>query len=405
MPDTSINYTVDQDRVRWPGSGSLIITGSGATPFGFFDADVSFQTEAPQAAVWAARRLGYGIMDVEMIDLTFYACFEEAILEYGAQVNQFNIRNNISLLQGQDSTIDVTQKNVQGAGLPYFIRLSQAYGTEFGVGGFVDWKKGSIQLRAGIQTYDLQELWGNVEEGGARIEVRRIFHNMPPASARIYDPFSMTGMSYSNVLNEMGFAGYSPATQFLMTPIFEDLLRMQAIEFNDLVRKSGYSFELINNKLKIFPIPKGDLTLWFEYLINYERDSQIFESGSYYQVSGSSSYKEVGDYSNAPYNIILYNNINSVGKQWVRKYFLALCKEVLGAIRQKYQTIPIPGAEVTLDGGELRSEAQAEKTDLITQLRENLEATGRRSQMEMMSEQAKQLQESLKGVPLGIYIG
>ena len=182
---------------------------------------------------------------------------------------------------------------------------------------------------------------------------------------------------------------------------------MQAIEFNDLVRKSAYSFELVNNKLKVFPVPTIDMTLWFEYLVNSERDAQVFNTGSYYQISGSSSssFKEIGDYSNVPYNIIQYQNINSVGRQWIRKYFLALCKEVLGAIRQKYQTIPIPGAEVTLDGGELRQEAQAEKTDLITQLRENLDATGRKAQMEMLAAQAQQLNDSLKLVPLGIYIG
>lgn len=405
MADTSINYTVDQDRVRWPGSGSAITTGS--TPFGFFNLDPQFASDAPASAVWAARRLGYPIQDVEMLDVNFYACFEEAVLEYSAQVNQFNIRNNIGVLQGSNANVNLTQTNVAGSGLPYMIKLSQGYGTEFGVGGLVDWKSGSIDITKGQQTYDLQALFGNVAENNNRIEIRRIFHQAPPASARIYDPFSMTGMSYSNVLNEMGFAGYSPATQFLMTPIFEDLLRMQAIEFNDLVRKSAWSFELVNNKIKLFPIPTYNFKLHFQYLVGNERDSQgINPSGSYYNASGSAvSSTTIGDYSNVPYEIIPYASINSVGKQWIRKYFLALCKEVLGSIRQKYQTIPIPGAEVTLDGGELRQEAATEKTDLITQLRENLEASGRKAQMEMRAEEARQLQETLQKIPLGIYIG
>jgi len=408
MADTSINYTVDQDRVRWPGSGSAIAPGSGSTPFGFYDGDVVFQLDAPNAAKWAATRLGYPITDIEMIDKNFYACFEEACFEYSAQVNQFNIRNNIGVLQGTSANVNLTQTNVAASGLPQLIKIAQGYGTEFGVGGNVDWKKGYIDVQAKQQTYDLQALWANVSESFDRIEIRRIFHEMPPAAARIYDPFSMTGMSYSNVLNEMGFAGYSPATQFLMTPIFEDLLRMQAIEFNDLVRKSGWSFELVNNKLKLFPIPTYDFRMYFEYLLVKERDSQgIYNSGSFY-VSGSNtvvSSSVIGDYSNVPYNNIPYSTINSVGKQWIRKYFLALCKEVLGSIRQKYQTIPIPGAEVTLDGGELRQEASAEKETLITQLRENLEATGRKAQMELREAEAQQLQATLQKVPMGIYIG
>lgn len=405
MADTSIVYNVDSDRVRWPGSGSAIVTGS--TPFGFYDTDNQFVIDAPNSAKWAATRLGYPITDIEMVDTNFYACFEEACFEYSAQVNQFNIRNNIGVLQGSSANVNLTQTNVAGSGLPQLIKLAQGYGTEFGVGGNVDWKKGYVDVVAGQQSYDLQALWGNVSESFDRIEIRRIFHEMPPAAARIYDPFSMTGMSYSNVLNEMGFAGYSPATQFLMTPIFEDLLRMQAIEFNDLVRKSGYGFELVNNKVKIFPIPTYGYRMYFEYLLAKDRDSQgIYNSGSFYNASGSFvGSNTIGDYSNVPYNNIPYSGINSVGKQWIRKYFLALCKEVLGSIRQKYQTIPIPGAEVTLDGGELRQEAAAEKEQLMTQLRENLEATGRKAQMELREAEAQQLNSALQKVPLGIYIG
>lgn len=405
MPNTSVNYTVDQDKVRWPGSGSAIAVGAGNTPFGYFDGDAQFQLDAPKSAVQAAFHLGYPSVVIEMRDYNFYAYFEEAILEYIAQVNQFNIRNNISLLQGLPTNINVTQRNIQGAGVPFLLEISKQYGTETGTGGTVDWKRGAVSASHGVQTYDLQKLWGDVFESGSRIEVKRIFHSAPPASARIYDPFSMTGMSYSNVLNEMGFAGYSPATQFLMTPIFEDLLRMQAIEFNDLVRKSAYSFELVNNKLRLFPIPTYDQMVYFEYVIKSERDGQVFTSGSAYTTGSNGTSNEIGDYSNVPYNIIPYANINEVGKQWIRKYFLALCKEVLGAIRQKYQTIPIPGGEVSLDGGELRQEAAAEKTDLITQLRENLEAVGRKAQMENQAAQAQQLQESMAKIPLLIYVG
>jgi hypothetical protein len=147
--------------------------------------------------------------------------------------------------------------------------------------------------------------------------------------------------------------------------------------------------------------------MYFEYLLVKDRDSQgIYNSGSYYNLSGSYVGSDViGDYSNVPYNVIPYSGINSVGKQWIRKYFLALCKELLGSIRQKYSTIPIPGAEVTLDGAELRQEASSEKEALITQLRENLEATGRKAQMELREAEAQQMQAVLQRVPMGIYIG
>jgi hypothetical protein len=407
----------DQDKVRYAGSASFT-PNSGLTPFGYFDNDPHFQTSVVAATQWAAKCMGYPIVDIELVEDNFFSRFEEAVLEYGSQVNQFNIRNNMYLLQGQPIGTSVTQKNIQGSGIVYQSALAQDYGTVSGVGGNVDWKRGSFTTVTGSdgkykQLYDLQSIWGNTIESGSRIEIMRVFHNMPPASARIYDPFSMTGMSYSNILNEMGFAGYSPATQFLMTPIFEDLLRMQAIEFNDTVRKSSYSFELVNNKLRVFPTPNRELTIYFDYIVKSDQIKNIyFPAGSenltssaanYY--SGSKGSGVVGDYSNAPYDIIPYIDINSVGRQWINKYFLALCKEMLGGIRQKYQTVNIPGAELTLDGAELRQEAATEKTELINQLRENLEATGRSAQMEKQAQQAEQLQQTLKTAPLMIYIG
>jgi len=404
-----MSANLDQDRIRWPGSGSAVNTGS--IPFGFYldeptpaslTASVGyFEYDCEKSAEWAAKRLGYPIIDIEMIDVNFYACFEEAVNEYGAQVNQFNIRNNLLNLQGL-STADnpnITGKNVTGTGLPYIIQLSKGYGSEVGVGGYVEIKKAPVQLSASVQTYDLQKIIGEDIESGSRVEIRRVFHYPPPAFARIYDPFSMTGMSYSNVLNEMGFAGYSPATQFLMTPIFEDLLRGQAIEFNDMVRKSAYSFEVANNKLKIFPIPTHDHKIHIEYVVEKDKlsNASTFSSGSNYDV--------VSDYSNVPYQNVTYFKLNAVGKQWVKKYYLALCKELLGAIRQKYSTVPIPGGEVTLDGAELRSEASTEKEALIAQLRENLEATSRKAQMEAKADETEKMTSIMKTVPLLIYIG
>ena len=288
---------------------------------------------------------------------------------------------------------------IQGSPVPYAVGLSKAYGTEVGVGGNVDWKRGYITTVNGEQNYDLQSLWGDVSESFNRIEVHRIFHYRAPAFARIYDPFSMTGMSYSNILNEMGFGSYSPAVQFLMTPIFEDLLRGQAIEFNDEIRKSGYSFEIVNNKLRLFPVPQDSFKVYFEYIA-----SQDYYSGSL-SAAGTGSASVVTDYSNVPYMNPVYMNINDVGKQWIRKYFLALCKELLGAIRQKYQTIPIPGGDVTLDGAELRSEAQTEKEALVTQLKDSLEAAGKKAQMENMAAQAEQLNDTLRRIPMFIYVG
>jgi hypothetical protein len=76
----------------YPGSSSFF---PGQTPFGIYDDDYTFQEDAPKMALWCARRLGFPIQNVELQDENFYACFEEAVSEYSAQVNQFNIRNDL----------------------------------------------------------------------------------------------------------------------------------------------------------------------------------------------------------------------------------------------------------------------------------------------------------------------
>ena len=156
----------------WPGSGSAV---SGSTPFGLYDNDSEFQTEAPKFATWCARRLGYPIMSVELQDVQFYACLEESITEYSAQVNQFNIVDNLLTLKGQPTGSNFTHKNVTPT-LGRQVRLAEQYGTEAGVGGSVDIKKGSINVVSGSQEYDLNTLFANVSESGADIEIKRVYY-------------------------------------------------------------------------------------------------------------------------------------------------------------------------------------------------------------------------------------
>tara|TARA_B100000678_G_scaffold250030_1_gene224654 strand:- start:3 stop:608 length:606 start_codon:yes stop_codon:yes gene_type:complete len=201
------------------------------------------------------------------------------------------------------------------------------------------------------------------------------------------------------MLDSFGWGSMTPAVQFMMMPIYADLLRIQAIEFNDQVRKSAYTFQLRNNKIRIFPSPTSTYKLWFEYIVKADRDNPLQTR------FGEKANTLVSDYSNVPYDNMQYQYINDVGKQWVRKYGLALSKELLGMVRSKYGTIPIPNADTTLDGDTLRGEASAEKESLVTELRENLEASSRKMMLESDSEEATRLQEKLQKVPLPIYIG
>ncbi len=383
----------------WPGSGSAIHEDSGSTPFGLYDTDSEFQSEAPQVAKWCAQRLGYPIMDVELQDTQFYACLEESISEYGAQVNQFNIRDNLFHLKGQPTSSNFTHKRVKPT-LSETIFISEEYGQEALVGGSVDVKRTAVSINSGSQTYDLNALVGDVSESGASIEVKKVHYEARPAVTRYFDPYASTGFGTYNMLDGFGFGSYSPAITFVLQPMYADLLRIQAIEFNDQIRKSAYSFEIRNNQMRIFPIPTQSGSVWIEYIKTEDRDNPLRT-----RHSGSSDDTIVSDYSNVNYDFMKYSNINDVGKQWIRKYTLALAKELLGIVRSKYGNIPIPNAEVSMDGDTLRAEATAEKEQLIEQLRENLEQTSRKALMEAQKEESDSQQETLKKVPYPLYIG
>ena len=391
----------------WSGSISGSFISGSSTPFGLYDADSEFRVDAPKTAVWVAKRLGYPIINIELDNEQIFTCFEESVSEYSAQVNQFNLRNNLDILKGQpkSNNQNYSQTLVDGSFLPTAFRMSQQYGTLAGVGGNVSIKKAYINLSVGKQKYDLMteaydsetsSSFSTLYTSGSTIDVTRVFYEATPAIARFFDPYSVGAQGTLNLMSELGFGQFSPAAQFLMMPLYEDVLRMQAIEFNDHVRKSGFSFNIVDNKIEIFPLPTGTLSkMYFEYMSRdeFEHDSIILQAGS------------VSDYSDARYDFIQYSNINDVGKQWIRKYTLALAKELLGAIREKYSSIAIPDGEVSLDGAALRSEAQTEKDMLMQQLRENLEELSRKNQFEKNAHESNHHQEMLRKVPLKLYVG
>ena len=376
----------------WTGSSTFV---TGSTPFGFFDTDPTFQDHADKVASWSATRLGYPLNDVELQDVHMYACFEEAVLEYSNQLNQYAIRDNMFLLQGSPTGSNLTGKPINST-LGRLISIAKNYGTEAGSGGYLTYKTASIDITANSQVYNISDF--NFEVAGdanKTIEIKKVFHTTPPAIVRYFDPFVGTGLGSQNMLEGFGWGAYSPGVSFLMMPMYADLLRLQAIEFNDMIRKSGYSFEISGDRFKIFPVPTFDYKVFIEYITVEDRNDLTFNAAS----------NSVGDFSNAPYELHNYSHINPAGKQWIFKYTLALAKEVLGNIRNKYSTVPIPGSEITLNGADLVSQAQTEKDALITQLRENLDAVSRQTQLAKMTEEADNIQSQLNKVPMPIYIG
>ncbi len=378
----------------WPGSSSF---SPGDTPFGFYDSDTQFQADADKVAEFCAKRLGYPLVDIELQDLSFYTAFEEAVTTYGNEIYAYKVRQDYFSMEGS-STGSALNNSVIQPNFAGMVRLSHQYGTEAGVGGTVAWHTGSLCTSASVQDYDMNA-WAASSASlapGDTIEIKRVFYESPPAIVRYFDPYAGTGTGMMNLLDTFGWGNYSPAINFLLMPMNYDLQKIQAIEFNDQIRKSQYSFELVNNRLRLFPIPTVDGgKMYFEYIKNSERNIATMPNSS----------ALISNVSNVPYNNPTYKQINSIGRQWIFEYTLALSKEMLGYVRGKYTTIPIPGAEVTLNHADLITAATAEKNLLLEKFRVYLEETSREKLLERKSLEADYKQKELNLAPQLIFIG
>ena len=377
----------------WNGTSTFT---TGSTPFGFYDTDNSFTASADQTAKWCAQRLGYPLVEVELQSGSFYTAFEEAVTTYGNEVYQWKIRENYLNLEGTSTGSSLNNKLVT-PNLGNIIRISETYASEAGAGGETTWYTGSFTLTSGVQDYDIEAALLTQGISGS-IEIKKIFYEAPPAIVRYFDPYAGTGTGIQSLLETFGFGQMSPGINFLLMPIFFDVMKIQAIEFNDSIRKAAFSFDIHNNNVRIFPIPTNITTgyndkMFFHYILKDERNNPVVDTRA----------NLITNVSNVPYANPVYVQINSIGRQWIRQYTLCLVKEMLAYIRGKYGTVPIPGAEITLNQAELLTDARAEKIALLEQLRAMLDQTSRKIQLEQQATEADFAQKQLANVPLPIY--
>ena len=273
--------------------------------------------------------------------------------------------------------------------------IADDYASEAGIGGNYNVITGSLDMETGVQNYDLNA-WAAASaslDPGDRIEIRRVFYEEPPAIVRYFDPYAGTGTGIQSLLETFGFGQFSPGINFLLMPINFDVQKIQAIEFNDQIRKAAFSFNLVNNQLKIFPIPDRDKRLYFEYVKISEKYNPVKDART----------NLVTDVMNAPFRNPIYSKINTVGRTWIFKYTLALCREIEAHIRIQFANVNVQGVG-SLQGSELVADARTEKEQLVTELKEMLNETSRKGQLERKQLEAGFTRDTLQQIPLPIYI-
>ena len=371
------------------------------TPFGFFDSDSDFQAEADAMVTFVKRKLGDDVLSVELTKKQIWACFEESFLEYGSIVNQYQAKSQLlSLLGAQTGSLNEATQKLPRDTLNYIIRLAEPYAVEAGLGGTYNTVSGAISLKQNVQDYDIYTelldpvtsipvVSSSLNPERRKMRIFEVMHYNPSAAYRFFDTTS--AVNYLN--NEFSFESFTPETVFYVLPVFEDILRGGQMNISNRVRRSNYSYRITGTKIRIFPTPTAvnPLKLWMRVGFESNPLSPSFEDKS---ING------VSNLSNVPYGNFIYSKVNSLARQWVRQYTLALSKELLGMIRSKFNSLPIPGGDLTLDGGDLKSAGKEEKDKLKTDLKEMLDSMTYNKLVETKAAEVDNLQKILKSIPI-----
>ena len=377
---------------------------SNPTPFGIFDSDSVFSTEADNMVTFVKRKLGDDILSVELTKKQIFSNFEESTLEYGSILNQYQAKSQLVNYLGfptgssdQPHIASGSEEKFIRDNLEYLTRFAEPYAMEAGVGGSYNSISGSIQLIDSQQDYnlytDLKDASGNAifDNTKGKLKIVEVFHFHPQAAYRFFDTTS--AINYLN--NEFSFESFTPETIFYVLPVFEDILRAGQLDLSNRVRRSNYSYEINGTNIRVYPTPtfsnSSSKKLWIKIRQYPDPTSPAYTDAT---ITG------VSNMSNLPFGNIEYKKINSIGRQWIRQFTLALSKEQLGLVRSKFGNIPVPGAEVTLNGSDLVSQGREDKDKLMTQLKEMLDTMTYDKLIEIQSTRAEQIQKQLRYVPV-----
>jgi len=377
------------------------------TPYGFFNSESDFISEADNIVVFVKRKLGDDVLSVELTKKQIWASLEESFLEYGSIVNQYQAKSQLlDFLGNVTGSLSGSEQKYPRETLEFLRRQAEPYSMEASTGGSYNEVSGAIRLTDGQQDYDIYNDLMTTPGGtttlvstqpvGSRtkMKIQEVFHFSPSAAYRFFD--STSAINYLN--NEFSFESFTPESIFYVLPVFEDIIRAGQMNVSQRVRRSNYSYRIQGTKIRIYPAPTTPPNspttryLWLRVMVNAPDPlNPPYQDDTIHGVS---------NLSNVPFGNLQFNKVNSVGRQWVRQYASALSKEILGLIRSKFGTVPVPNADVTLNGTELVSQAREEQSNLKTQLAEMLESLTYDKLIETKASSAEALQRQLKTIPI-----
>ena len=406
----------------------LPVTGAAANvaatlPFAIYAGSTAFLSGAADQVAYTYKKLGGDVLDIELAEGNVYAAYEEAVLEYSYLVNLFQTKNSLSSYLGATTgSFDEDGQIVSGSSLSgsdialrypkfdygYVRRISEGLATEAGFGGTTPIYSASVDRVVNQQDYNLQTIISASsansssvpyfqQVGDKRITIRKVFFKTPRAMWRFYGYYG----GFSVVGNLRTYGQYADDSSFEIVPTWQNKLQAMAYEDALWTRVSHYSYEIHDNKLRIFPVPDSTSPekFWVQFTLYNQYEPWDDQPG----IDGGA--KGVNNINTLPFENIPYENINAIGKQWIRRFALALTKEILGQVRGKFATVPIPGESVTLNASELLSQARTEMDQLRDELKVILDDTTYDKLAEIDSSMQDSGRKVLENIPAGIYVG
>ncbi len=380
--------------------------------------DNNFVTGAADQVAYTFKKLGGDILDIELTVGNIYSSYEEAVLEYSYIINIHQSKNVLhSSLGATTGTFDSDGERTDSLSgsnvelkypkfkISYAKRAMDEIITEVGLGGTSPVYSASFAVSSSVQTYDLQAIIAAESNNTSslfynkindkRIFVKRVYYKTPHAMWRFYGYYG----GLNTVGNMSTYGMYADDSSYEVIPPWHNKLQAMAYEDAIYTRNSHYSYEIKNNKLTIYPQPTtvSPDRFWFEFVAT--EDAWDSQSDRQDGIDG------VNNMNTLPLANISFANINSVGKQWIRRFALSLSKEVLGQVRSKFGSIPIPGATVNLNGEKLITEAREEQKNLREELQKVLDELTYQKITEMQNDIAKNVQETSRIYPYFIYQG
>jgi len=409
-----------------PETGALGNVTAAILPFAVYINNDNFKQGAVDQVAYTYRKLGGDVLDIELTEENVYASYEEAVLEYSYLINIHQGKNSLSdILGAATASFDENGQMPSGHSLSgsnvelkypkfqfeYAKKIADGMSEEAKVGGDKTHHSASVATVLGQQDYDLQELVysasldsDNSDEsyyqkvGNRKVKITRVYYKTPQAMWRFYGYYG----GLNTVGNLQNYGQYSDDSTFQVVPVWQNKAQAHAFEDAIYTRNSHYSYEIKNNKLRLYPphTAVGPTKIWFEFIIpDLAQPWEDADEQSATNVGG------VNNINTAPFTNIPYENINSIGKQWIRRYAFALTKEILGMVRSKFSTIPIPGESVTLNGPELISQAKEDQNALREELKTVLDELTYNKLVAQDAEQIEAANKIMAEVPLPIFVG